>query len=152
MTGHELRRLLIVPGALPEVFAFFKDPHNLARITPPWLGFQVRWASDDAVREGTRIRYRIRWMGLPLRWESRIEEYRENERFADRMLVGPYTSWYHVHRFAAVDGGVEVRDVVRYALPGGPIGVLAHRLTVRRQLEGIFDYRTRQLRQLFGQR
>jgi hypothetical protein len=34
-----------------------------------------------------------------------------------------------------------MRDTVRYALPLGPIGELAHRLLVRRDLERIFDYR-----------
>ncbi len=34
-----------------------------------------------------------------------------------------------------------IRDRVRYAIPYGPLGRLAHRLFVRRDLERIFDYR-----------
>ena len=34
-------------------------------------------------------------------------------------------------------------DTVRYALPFGPLGALAHRALVRRDLERIFDYRAR---------
>ena len=34
-----------------------------------------------------------------------------------------------------------MRDVVRYALPFGPLGDLAHALVVRRDLEAIFAYR-----------
>ena len=33
-------------------------------------------------------------------------------------------------------------DRVRYAIPFGPIGSLAHRLFVRRDLERIFDFRS----------
>ena len=33
------------------------------------------------------------------------------------------------------------RDRVRYAMPYGPLGALAHPLFVRRDLERIFDYR-----------
>ena len=36
-----------------------------------------------------------------------------------------------------------MRDTVRYALPFGPLGALAHRLLVRRDLERIFDFRQR---------
>jgi ligand-binding SRPBCC domain-containing protein len=38
-------------------------------------------------------------------------------------------------------GGTLMRDTVRYALPFGPLGELAHRLLVKRDLERIFDFR-----------
>ena len=34
-------------------------------------------------------------------------------------------------------------DTVRYALPFGPLGELAHRLVVARDLRSIFDYRAK---------
>jgi hypothetical protein len=34
-------------------------------------------------------------------------------------------------------------DTVRYALPLGPLGALAHRAVVRRDIERIFDFRAR---------
>jgi len=145
-----LSRTQVVPADLDGVFAFFKDPSNLAEITPPWLNFQVQWASDSVVREGTRIRYGIRWLGLPMRWESRIDRYVENVCFADEMVVGPYRSWYHLHSFRPVPEGVQVSDRVEYALPFGPMGLVAHAVVVRRQLEGIFDYRTRRISEIFA--
>ena len=150
MRLHVLERSIVVPGELPVIFEFFKDPHNLALLTPSWLNFQVRESSDASVREGTRISYRIRWLGLPMPWESVIEQYREGRKFADRMLVGPYAHWFHVHSFSEVPGGVAVSDTVRYALPLAWAGEIAHRVMVRRQLEAIFDFRTRALASRFG--
>jgi ligand-binding SRPBCC domain-containing protein len=148
--GYVLERRQVVPGGLGDVFAFFRDPHNLAEITPRWLNFRVEEASDAEVRQGTRIRYRIAWLGLPMRWESVIQEYEENTRFADEMLVGPYRSWYHLHTFRAVPEGVELGDRVTYRLPFGPPGRAAHALLVRRQLRGIFDYRAKRIAEIFG--
>lgn len=139
--SHRLIRHQIVGGSLAEVFTFFDDPRNLETITPPWLGFRVLDATDRPVRLGTRIRYRLRLHGLPLRWESRIAEYRARAVFADEMLVGPYRRWYHRHLFFEVPGGVEIIDVVDYTLPFGPLGRAAHALLVRRQLGAIFAYR-----------
>jgi ligand-binding SRPBCC domain-containing protein len=39
-----------------------------------------------------------------------------------------------------------MRDTVRYALPLGPLGEIAHRALVRRDLESIFDFRSQQVR------
>ncbi|HUH12506.1 MAG TPA: hypothetical protein VMK65_05330, partial [Longimicrobiales bacterium] len=36
---YVLERSQEVPLPIEEAFAFFSDPANLARITPPWLGF-----------------------------------------------------------------------------------------------------------------
>jgi ligand-binding SRPBCC domain-containing protein len=145
-----LERRQVVPGDMSTVFAFFKDPRNLEAITPPWLHFQVVASSTPVVRKGTEIDYRLRWQAFPMRWRSRISEYVEGELFADEMLRGPYRRWYHRHLFTVVPSGVEVRDVVQYQLPFGPIGRLAHAVTVRSQLEAIFDHRRQAIAGIFG--
>ncbi|MDA1082217.1 MAG: SRPBCC family protein [Gemmatimonadetes bacterium] len=148
--SHTLRRTTFLPGALADVFAFFNDPRNLETITPPWLGFRITSTSDETVREGTRIRYRLRLHGIPMNWESRIKEYVDQSHFADEQLSGPYARWYHRHRFRAVaGGGVEMTDEVEYRLPFGPLGRLVHWLVVRHQLRAIFDYRTRVITERF---
>ncbi len=147
---HTLKRTTFIPADLPRVFAVFKNPRNLEAFTPPWLGFRILSTTDEIVREGTRIRYRLSLAGLPISWESRITEYAELSHFADEQLAGPYRHWYHRHTFRAVPGGVEMTDVVDYALPLGPLGRLVHWLVVRHQLRAIFDYRTKVMTKLFG--
>ncbi|MDJ0766909.1 MAG: SRPBCC family protein [Myxococcota bacterium] len=149
MREYILERHQFVPGDLSTIFEFFENPHNLSKITPPWLNFRVDSASDEEVRIGTEISYKIKWFGLSLRWKSRITEYESNARFADKMILGPYKSWYHVHQFRSVPGGVEIVDTVKYRLPFGPVGRLAHFLIVSKQLKSIFDYRKQTIERLF---
>ena len=52
-----------------------------------------------------------------------------------------YRLWHHTHTFTPRDGGTLVGDRVRYALPLGPLGAVAHRAFVRRDVERIFDFR-----------
>jgi len=41
-------------------------------------------------------------------------------------------------------------DVVRYSLPLGIVGRLVHALKVRRDIEKIFDYRSKRISDLFA--
>jgi ligand-binding SRPBCC domain-containing protein len=145
----ELARQQWVPHPINEVFPFFEDPHNLARITPPWLGFQVTGIEPEVIRAGTRIAYRLYWFGIPYRWRSLIAEWVPEERFVDTQIQGPYILWHHTHTFESCRGGVLLNDRVRYRLPFGPIGSLLHRLLVRRQLEAIFEFRVQKVAELF---
>ena len=147
---HELRRLQRVSAPLEEVFDFFADPYNLELITPSWLGFRIQSATDTPVRRGSRIRYRLRLHGVPLRWESVIAEHAEGAMFADQQLAGPYRYWYHRHLFRVIPGGVEIEDIVDYVLPFGALGRLTHALAVRGQLRKIFYYRARRIAERFG--
>lgn len=149
MSEHVLERRQFVCGDLESVFAFFEDPANLETITPPWLNFTIASATDARVRVGTEFEYRLRWQGTPLSWRSRISEYVRNAHFADEMIRGPYTRWYHRHLFEARPGGVEMVDRVEYVLPLGPLGRLVHGLVVRPQLEAIFDYRRDTIARIF---
>lgn len=140
-----LERSLTVARPLEEVFGFFADPHNLEAITPPWLNFGILDVSDDEIREGTLIRYKLSLHGLPLRWTSRIRDWRPPHGFVDEQLSGPYRRWVHTHSFEARGDATLVRDEVRYAPLGG---WLADRLLVRAELARIFDYRSRRLLEL----
>ena len=138
-----------IAAPLTEVFAFFSNPANLARITPPWLRFRIHGAAPAAIEEGARLEYRIRWTVFTIRWVTRITNWRPPQEFEDIQEKGPYAKWVHTHRFAEKNGRVIMEDHVDYALPFGVLGRLVHRLRVRRQLEEIFEYRRRSIAEIF---
>jgi ligand-binding SRPBCC domain-containing protein len=149
---YSLERIQRIPAPLDAVFAFFSDPANLARITPPSLSFRIHGEAPSSLSEGSRIEYRIRWGLFRLRWVTRITLWRPNAEFQDVQEKGPYAVWIHTHGFAPGDGGVIMRDRVEYALPFGVVGRLVHALAVRRQLERIFDFRARTIGAIFAAR
>ena len=139
---HTLRREQRLPGAPDEVFAFFADAGNLEAITPPWLRFAIVTPRPIAMGAGTLIEYRLALHGLPISWLTRIEAWAPGERFVDVQLSGPYRHRHHTHEFAPDGaGGTVMRDTVRYALALGPLGELARRAFVARDLRRIFDFR-----------
>jgi ligand-binding SRPBCC domain-containing protein len=150
---HLLRREQRLSGPPEAVFAFFADARNLEAITPPLLRFRMLTSDPVLMRAGTRLRYRLRVRGIAVRWLTEIREWDPPHRFVDEQLEGPYALWEHTHRFEPDGaGGTIMVDEVRYALPLGVVGELAHRLLVRRDLERIFDYRARMVPALLGER
>jgi hypothetical protein len=150
MKTHVLERSQRIDCPLNRVFPFFADARNLDRLTPPWLHFSIRTPTPIDMRPGTRIEYRIRWHGLPLRWLTEIVEWLPERRFVDQQLRGPYRLWHHTHEFEADGDATLVHDRVVYALPFGPLGRLAHALTVRADVQRIFDYRARRIDEYFS--
>jgi len=150
MREYILRREQTVSSALSDLFAFFADAANLDELTPKWLRFEVVTPRPIEMKPGALIEYRLRWHQLPIAWVTRIEEWSPPHRFVDTQIRGPYKLWHHTHEFASVDGGTRMTDVVRYALPLGPIGRIAHALAVRRDVARIFEYRLRRIAELFG--
>ena len=150
---HVLRRQQLLPAPPEEVFPFFADAGNLEAITPDWLAFRIVTPRPVEMRVGALIEYRLKLHALPVSWLTRIEEWEPGVRFVDMQLTGPYRLWHHTHEFAPDGaGGTLMRDTVRYALPLGPLGEVAHRLFVARDLAAIFDHRTRRVAELLTRR
>jgi len=150
---HVLETTTRVPAPLEDVFAFFSDPANLARITPPWLRFRIQPPVPERMEEGARIEYRIRWLVFTLRWVTVISRWVAGVEFQDRQKRGPYRTWIHTHRFERDGaGGVLMRDRVEYQLPFGLLGRIAHAVLVQRQLQAIFEYRRRAIEKIFPAR
>lgn len=150
MPDHHLRTTLRLPFPRAQVFAFFADAANLARITPSEVDFRIRTPLPIVMREGTLIDYTIGLHGIPMRWRTRISRWVPGEEFEDEQLRGPYALWVHQHTF--VDdgaGGTLIGDHVRYRLPFGFLGNFAH-FVVKAQLRRIFAHRSLRVRELLG--
>jgi len=172
MEDFVLTRRVWLPRARPEVFAFLADPRNLPAVNPPSTA--LRWLAPppEALSQGALLDFSARALGIRARWRVMIREFDPPYRFVDVQLRGPFRRWEHLHRCvegmegAAPDGGpgdpralaggngdgptgTWVIDRVTYGLSLGPLGLVAHALVVRRQIDAAFDYRARRLRELF---
>ena len=140
----------IVPRQRDEVFAFFATPRNLEAITPPWLRFRIVHESAPQPGEGVEYTYRLLLRGIPLKWRSRLTEWRPGERFVDIQLQGPYAEWHHTHTFEDVEGGTLIRDRVSYRLPLGWFGRVLGGRIVAADIRRIFDYRKQRTAELLA--
>ena len=152
MKVYRLSRTQKIPLSLEDAWSYFSSPKNLQEITPNHLKFKILTdISEDKMYSGQIINYIVTpLLNIPMRWTAEIKHVEEGVYFVDEQRFGPYALWHHKHFFKAVDGGVELMDIVDYALPLGPLGRFAHWLFVRRQLESIFRYRSQKLEQMFG--
>ncbi|TNE79334.1 MAG: hypothetical protein EP332_11555 [Bacteroidetes bacterium] len=150
MATYILRRTQELPIGLTEAWDFFSSPLNLEKITPRYMQFKVLNGPIEKMYAGQLIAYTVKpVLGIPLNWLTEITHVEEGKFFVDEQRFGPYKLWHHQHHFEVKKDGVVMTDTVHYKLPFGVLGKLAHWLFVRKQLEGIFDYRFRTLEELF---
>jgi len=115
------------------------------------MGFRIQSPLPPRMYAGMIITYKVRpVLGIPITWVTEISQVEEPFRFVDEQRFGPYRFWHHQHHFVEIDGGVETRDIVNYALPLDPAGRVVQRWMVGPQLETIFDYREKVLEEMFG--
>ena len=158
MADHILERRVWLPRPRPEVFDFFADPAQ-SRARPARVGAAaLARAAAAAPRRGRRARLPGR-RRCRSRWRVIVREFDPPYRFVDVQLRGPFARWEHRHRF--VEGPRHDEPGARPAPGGGPrrptgfpAGALGPpRPRARRgrgSVRGLFDYRDRRLRELFG--
>jgi ligand-binding SRPBCC domain-containing protein len=148
--SYRVEQSQFIPRSREEVFTFFADASNLERITPAFVHFQILTPRPIPMKPGALIDYQLRLCGIPFRWKTRIETFEPPSYFTDIQLSGPYRRWHHRHEFIAVPGGTEMKDIVDYQLPLGPLGVMAWWFFVRHALCRIFDYRRAAITEIFN--
>ncbi len=137
---------------MDEAWDFFSSPANLQKITPEKLGFKiVSKHHGEKMYAGQIIEYYVKPLfGIPLYWMTEITHVADKKYFIDEQRFGPYSMWHHQHHFKETPEGIEMTDIVHYKLPFGILGELAHTLFVKKQLQGIFDYRFKVVEDLWG--
>ena len=129
---------------LQKVWDFHDTIDTLFKLTPPDTKARLGGAPEP-MRVGVVYKLKLRRWGLPVpTWYAEIIAYDPPHKFADRQVPGhgPFRAWQHEHLFAALsESRTRLTDRVTYTLPFGPLGVLADKLFVRRDLEKMFAYR-----------
>lgn len=138
---YELTDHFEVGASIDQTWKFFSTAENLPLITPPWLRFTIAMPSPIKIELDTNLGYTIRWMGLPIKWRTKIIDWSPPRQFIDLQTRGPYAMWHHQHRFEpGKSGGVLCWDRVIYQLPVFGLRRLVHPM-VRKQLLEIFRFR-----------
>lgn len=153
MKAYHLKFTQSIPVTIKEAWDFFSSPHNLAKITPPEMGFTVTSELDAAQKmyPGLIITYKVSPMlGMKLNWMTEITHVAEKRYFIDEQRFGPYKFWHHQHHFTAIDGGVRMDDILTYGLPMGILGQAANQILVAGKLQEIFTFREKKVIELFG--
>jgi len=148
MSEYILKRSLTLDLPLEQVFDFFADAGNLERITPPELNFHIITPQPFDIKKGALIDYQLKVRGFPVKWQTVISVWNPPFEFVDEALQSPYKQWIHRHTFTKIDANKTlIEDEVKYRLPLEPLGDLAHWF-VRRELDYIFDFRQKAVKEL----
>jgi ligand-binding SRPBCC domain-containing protein len=143
----------LLPVDLPTAWAFFSAPNNLSLITPPEMDFKTltRFEEGQEIYRGMLIDYKVKPLfGIPVFWRTQIKDVQKPFSFTDIQLKGPYRLWEHTHTFIQKENGVLMQDVVKYQLPFGPLGTLAHAVLVRKKLQTLFAFRKAAIERIFA--
>jgi ligand-binding SRPBCC domain-containing protein len=81
---------------------------------------------------------------------TEITQVQDKKFFIDEQRYGPYSLWHHQHHFKAIEGGVEMTDIVHYKLPFWFLGDIANVVLVKSELRKIFDFRFRKAEEVLG--
>ncbi|WP_420601427.1 SRPBCC family protein [Flagellimonas sp.] len=151
MRLYQLHAVQTLPISKQEAWDFLKNPKNLKQITPDHMGFHILSEVDKPIFPGQIIQYKVNpFPGVSTKWVTEITHVLEGRYFVDEQRFGPYTLWHHKHFIEAVDGGVQMEDIIDYKLPFGILGRMVHPILVKKQLIKIFKYREQKLVELFG--
>lgn len=140
-----------LPLDIDKAWDFFSSPRNLAKITPEHMGFIITSKfNDEKMYPGMLITYKVSpLLGIQMDWCTEITHVIDKKYFVDEQRFGPYSMWHHQHHFKQVEGGIEMTDIVNYAVPMGFLGRIMNSIMISNEIEKIFSYREKKIAELF---
>jgi len=140
----------VLPMSQDDAWAFFSDPKNLAKITPPDMNLVPTSPVPNEMYPGLVVTYKVKIAPLVfVNWVTEMTYVDAPHYFVDEQRFGPYKFWHHLHQFTPCPEGVLAEDVINYGLYGGVFSTVINAALVKRQLEGIFAFRKKTLAHLF---
>jgi ligand-binding SRPBCC domain-containing protein len=154
MSFYQLRTQLKIHAPIEAVWKFISSPQNLRQITPDHMDFQITSEElPERIYEGMIIKYNVRpLLGIRTNWVTEITHIREGQYFVDEQRVGPYRMWHHQHIIEPDGKDTIMKDIVSYQPPLGIFGALINRFVIQKELDKIFEYRTKSLNSIFDEK
>ncbi|NWF89147.1 MAG: SRPBCC family protein [Ignavibacteriaceae bacterium] len=150
MKIYQFKTSQFLPITIEKAWEFFSNPNNLPKITPPWLNFKVTSQPQNKMYAGMIITYLVRPMlNIPTTWVTEITHVNAPHYFVDEQRFGPYKFWHHQHIFREANNGIEMEDIVSYAVPFGLAGWLLNKILIEKKIIEIFSFRSKALEKIF---
>lgn len=148
-----VERSIEIAAPVEDVFTFHLDTRNAARISPRSTKVLRVYGSFPVVTGSRVVMVMRQWPSpFPMSWRVRIETVERPARIVDVAERSPFAAWRHEHLFQSLGPGrTLMTDRLVYALPAGPLGRVAARLVVARQLAHAIAGRQRLTRQVLEQ-
>jgi len=131
------------------LFDFHADPHNLEKVSPPWLKL-ISVEGGMPPEEGMTFTVRVRQAGWPGRWMGRWDRVECPHLLVDAGLQSPFGYWLHEHRFTPCPGGSLLTDRVEFELKKPLCWLPPARWVAMQVMRAMFRYRHRRSREIFG--
>ena len=144
--AEHLTRSSWLPVSPEAAFRWHEHEDALLRLSPEWAMPKLVYRTSGII-EGSRVKLSVPLMG-PFRaaFTARHTAHVPGRFFMDEMESGPFASWQHRHLFAPNQNGCLMTDRLTYALPMGRLGTFFGGRHARRQLDALFDFRHRILK------
>ena len=151
MAIYTLKYEQVIPTTKSNLWEFISSPKNLQKITPEYMGFEIKTALPEKMYAGMLIQYTVKpILGIKMPWFTEITHVDEGNYFVDEQRIGPYSIWHHQHHLKETENGILMTDIIDYVPPLGPLGAIANSLFIKKQLTEIFAYRKVVLKEIFG--
>lgn len=135
-----------INAPVERVFSWHARDGAIQRLTPPWAPLKMISRRGVGIDKGVEVVFKIRMGGIPMIWEARHTEYKENSMFKDCQVKGPFSFWEHTHRFIPTgEDETIMEDEVRFRLPFGWLSRPFYGFA-KKEFDRMFGYRHRVLK------
>ena len=145
-TNKNFTKISKIPATNKVVFDYHAREGALERLVPPWSILRVT-THEGSVRDGATSTFKVNLGFIRFKWIAVHFGYSQDRQFQDKMVRGPFQTWIHTHSFIPSGiGYCMMEDKIVYSPPLGKLGSMLLNNTIQRNLNQLFLYRHRILR------
>jgi ligand-binding SRPBCC domain-containing protein len=134
-----------------SLFDFLARPANLLLVSPPDLQLKLTDA-PDRLQRGSQIAVTGRRWGIVQRMVNEVTVFEPESRIVEEQRHGPFRRLVHTRRLSANGVAVKLTDHIEFEPPGGMIGLMLTAERIRKELEHLYQFRTRRMKELLEPR
>jgi hypothetical protein len=147
-----IEKSIAIQAPIEAVFDFHLDTKNLGLISPPWMKTKLIRESGEGLGKIIEMQV-VQYNVFPSHWLVRIEEYDRPFRLTDLVLSGPMKYFRHERTFSQPCASLtEIKDHLEYEVPFGAIGKIADKLSIRKMMEQMFEYRHKMTKEILEEK
>lgn len=125
------------------------EVHLLSNVHSGEAAIAAGGVTRGVIELDQQVTWRARHLGFRFHLTTRIMACDCPLYFQDSMTSGPFAAMSHDHYFHPLSGGItEMRDVLTFAAPLGPLGRIAEALVLRRYMRRLLMERNETIRQV----